>query len=157
MSLLFKLALASVVLRLTPASASRQPPPHIVFITADDLGYGDLGSANGGKTFTPAIDALRAGGAILTDYHTFKICSPSRASVLGGRYPFNMGFYDMDTDDNHATTNFTLFPELLRRGGYATHALGKYDVGYMVKAATACTRANTYSPPQTHPPTYPSS
>jgi arylsulfatase A-like enzyme len=119
------------------ARAASPPHPHILFITADDLGYNDLGALNGGLTITPAIDALRAGGLVLSDYHTFKICSPSRASVLSGRFPFNVGFYDMSADDNHELINTTLLPELLRSlGGYATHALGKYDVGYMVKEAT---------------------
>jgi len=132
------------------ASAAAPPHPHILFITADDLGYDDLGALNGGLTITPAIDALRASGLVMSDYHTFKICSPSRASVLSGRFPFNVGFYDMSADDNHQLVNTTLLPELLRSlGGYATHALGKYG---------ECPRPNsnpTLKPrprtPQTHP------
>ena len=129
------LALASALAPPVAAVASATPP-HILFITADDLGYNDLGALNGGLTFTPAIDALRASGVVLSDYHTFKICSPSRASVLSGRYPFNVGFYDMSVDDNHHLSNYTLLPALLRSAGYATHALGKYDVGFMVREAT---------------------
>ena len=123
------------------AAAPAAPPhPHVLFITADDLGYNDLGSANGGRTLTPAIDALRAQGVVLTDYNTFKICAPSRASVLTGRYPWGAGFYDMATDNDHTTVGFTIFPELLRGAGYRTHALGKYDVGFMVRNATATYR-----------------
>ena len=66
-------------------------PKHIVVIVADDLGRNDLGARNGGRTFSPNIDALIAAGVSLTSYHTFKICSPSRASTLTGRYPFNAG------------------------------------------------------------------
>lgn len=58
--------------------------PHIVFIVADDLGYNDLGSVNGNRTYTPNIDALRAESIVLSNYHTFKICSPSRASMFTG-------------------------------------------------------------------------
>jgi arylsulfatase A-like enzyme len=68
-------------------------PKHIVVIVADDLGRNDLGARNGGRTISPSIDALIAEGVSLTSYHTFKICSPSRASTLTGRYPFNAGFY----------------------------------------------------------------
>jgi len=71
-------------------------PKHIVVIVADDLGRNDLGARNGGRTISPSIDALIAEGISLTSYHTFKICSPSRASTLTGRYPFNAGFYDMN-------------------------------------------------------------
>jgi arylsulfatase A-like enzyme len=66
-------------------------PKHIVDIVADDLGRNDLGARNGGRTFSPNIDALIAAGVSLTSYNTFKICSPSRASTLTGRYPFNAG------------------------------------------------------------------
>jgi len=46
----------------------------------------------------------------------------------------------MDSDNNHQTANFTLYPALLKQAGYATHALGKWDVGFMVKNATATAR-----------------
>ena len=115
-------------------------PKHIVVIVADDLGRTDLGARNGGRTISPSIDALIAEGISLTSYHTFKICSPSRASTLTGRYPFNAGFYDMNSDNDHTTTNFTLYPALLKEAGYATHAWGKWDVGYFVRNATATYR-----------------
>ena len=54
----------------------------------------DLGATNGGLTHTPNIDALRNEGLVLSSYHTFKICSPSRASMFTGRYPWGAGFYD---------------------------------------------------------------
>lgn len=65
-------------------------------IVADDLGRNDLGARNahgthGPRTITPAIDALLQSGVSLTSYHTFKICSPSRASTLTGRYPWGAG------------------------------------------------------------------
>lgn len=50
-----------------------------------------------------------------------------------GRYPWGAGFYDMSSDSDHCTTNSTALPELLKPLGYKTHALGKWDVGYMKK------------------------
>ena len=76
----------------------------------------------------------------MTDYYTFKICSPSRASLLTGRYPWGAGFYDMARDTEHCTYNFTALPQMLKPLGYKTHALGKWDVGFMEKNCSATER-----------------
>ena len=131
-------AFAAALLLCAPlaASAAAAAPPHIIFVVGDDVGANDLGARNGGRTQTPTLDGLIAEGITLTDYYAFKICSPSRASMLTGRYPWGAGFYDMSNDGDHTTTNFTLFPELLRGAGYATAALGKWDAGSALRSAT---------------------
>ena len=95
--------------------------------------YSDFGYFNDQKTITPTIDGLLGDGIFMTDYYTFKICSPSRAAMITGRYPWGAGFYDMSADDDHCTTNSTALPQLLKPLGYKTHALGKWDVGYAKK------------------------
>src|SRR5690348_14200601 len=62
--------------------------PNIVCILADDLGYGDVKSLNpDGKIATPNIDSLAAGGMAFTDAHSSSaVCTPSRYSILTGRY-----------------------------------------------------------------------
>ena len=105
--------------------------PHVLFVMADDLGHGDLGHFNGGRTHTPAIDELIADGLTLASYYTFKICSPSRAAFHTGRYPWGMGWYDMESDGDHCTSEYELLPSLLRKQGYAPHALGKWDLGFV--------------------------
>ena len=126
------------------ATGGAAKPKHVLMLVADDLGRNDLGirnaNAHGPRTYSPNIDGLISEGVTLSSYHTFKICGPSRGSSLTGRYPWGMGFYDMDQDNLHTTTNFTLYPELLQRAGYATHALGKWDVGWMARNATATYR-----------------
>lgn len=53
--------------------------------------------------------------------------------MLTGRYPFGAGFYDMSNDPDHCTVNYTALPEMLKSAGYRTHALGKWDMGGMVR------------------------
>ena len=53
-------------------------PPNVVFVVGDDVGYSDFGFFNDQKTITPTIDGLLEDGIFLSDYYTFKICSPSR-------------------------------------------------------------------------------
>jgi arylsulfatase A-like enzyme len=135
-----KLAMLCLAVILLLPSLSAANPRNLVVIVADDLGKGDLGVRNtyakGPRVISPQLDALITGGLTLSSYHTFKICSPSRASTLTGRYPWGAGFYDMASDNDHTTTNFTLYPALLQKAGYKTHALGKYDVGWMLRNAT---------------------
>ena len=79
---------------------------HMPLVGYDDLGHGSV-MGNGGVTHSPNINALMDNGIILHDYYTFKVCSPSRASLLTGRYPWGAGFYDMSDDNNHCTHQFT--------------------------------------------------
>eukprot|EP00052_Salpingoeca_macrocollata_P019248 m.159470 g.159470 ORF g.159470 m.159470 type:complete len:537 (+) comp20908_c0_seq1:1127-2737(+) len=116
-------------------------PPHIIHIVADDLGYNDLGRFNGGKTVTPNIDALIADGVLLDNFHAWRICAPSRASSMTGRYPFNVGFYNMDQDQNHCADKYTMLPEVLKMtAGYQTAATGKWDVGFIKSSCTPTER-----------------
>ncbi len=110
---------------------------HIVQVVADDLGYNDLGFMNNNKTITPTINKLAHDGVLLTDYYTFRVCAPSRASSMTGRYPWNIGFYDMSDDSHHCVDpSFKMLPELLHKNGYRTYATGKWDVGMIKKHCT---------------------
>jgi arylsulfatase B/arylsulfatase I/J len=101
----------------------------VVLIVADDLGYNDLGVTNGGKTITPELDSLIKGGVTLSSYYTFRVCSPTRASIQTGRYPWGVGYYDMSDDSNHCVDPaFKMLPQLMKEEGYRTHAIGKWYV-----------------------------
>jgi arylsulfatase A-like enzyme len=87
------------------ASAEAAPPhapkrPNIVLIVSDDQGYADLGCWGNEEILTPNLDRLAAQGIRLTSFYvTWPACTPSRGSILTGRYPQRNGLYDMIRND----------------------------------------------------------
>src|SRR5262244_1818995 len=74
------------------SALAQTPPPNIVVILADDLGYGDVGYNGSPDIPTPNIDALAPSGALCTNgYVTHPVCSPSRAAIMTGRYQQRFG------------------------------------------------------------------
>ncbi|NQT17220.1 MAG: sulfatase-like hydrolase/transferase, partial [Planctomycetes bacterium] len=118
------LALSAAVLSIVPRDKARarqtDPPPNLVIILADDLGYGDL-SCYGGTAFrTPHLDALSAEGMRLVDFHSSgPVCSPTRAGLVTGRYQQRAGvpgviFADPKQNRHHGLhTEEVTFAELL--------------------------------------------
>ena len=106
--------------------------PNILFILADDMGYGDFGCFNDGLSQTPALDALVAEGICLTQHYSASpVCAPARASLLTGRYPQRTGAVDtleMRGLDRIALGERTV-ADLLQRAGYATGLVGKWHNG----------------------------
>lgn len=107
-------------------------PPNIIVILADDLGYGDLGGYFGGEAKTPNIDRLAREGMLFTDFHSNgTMCSPTRASLLTGRYSQRLGIetaarnvFDLPQNKNEITV-----ADYLRDTGYTTGIFGKWHVG----------------------------
>ncbi len=80
------------VLQVMSAKRSEVSPPNIIVILADDLGYGDVGAYGNQVLSTPEIDKLAEEGMRFTNYYAgSSVCSPSRASLLTGRYPVRTG------------------------------------------------------------------
>ena len=108
--------------------------PNIVFILADDLGYGDLSSYGATKVETPNIDRLAVEGRKFTDAHSpHPVCTPTRYSLMTGRYSWrtwaktaNVWSTDpMLIDDDQYT-----LPKLLGDAGYQTALIGKWHLSY---------------------------
>ena len=115
-----------------PAAVDR-PPPNIVLIVADDLGFSDLG-CYGSEIHTPNLDRLATSGLRFSQFYNAGNSCPSRAALLTGLYPHQAGVGDMMEDRmkpgyrgnlNHQCATMG---EVLRQGGYQTFACGKWQV-----------------------------
>src|SRR5262245_44586015 len=86
-SLMAALAVASWMAAAPPRAAEQARKPNILFIVADDLGWKDVGF-HGSDIKTPNLDRLAAGGVRLEQFYAQPMCTPTRAALLTGRYPF---------------------------------------------------------------------
>ena len=117
----------------TTTALAAERPPNIVFIYADDLGYGDLG-CYGGSLNTPNLDRMAKEGMRFTQALSANpVCSPSRAALLTGRYPTRVMvprvFFPYDTTglpDSEQT-----LAQLLKTKGYKTMCVGKWHLGHL--------------------------
>jgi arylsulfatase A len=115
-------------------SASAAAKPNILFILADDLGYGDVGCYNAqSKVPTPHLDQLAKEGIRFTDAHSpSTVCTPTRYSVLTGHMAFRLNYRGVFTGVGGPcliTKDRLTLPGMLRQKGYETAMFGKWHVG----------------------------
>lgn len=109
-----------------------QPRPNIVYIVADDLGWKDVGF-RGSDIRTPNIDALARGGVRLEGFYAQPFCTPTRAALMTGRYPFRYGLQTAVIPSAHTyglALDEWLLPQALKDAGYYTAIVGKWHLGH---------------------------
>lgn len=126
----------------TSAIAAAEPAPrlNVVFILADDLGWAELGCYGQKKIPTPHLDRLAAQGMRFTQHYSgAPVCAPSRCVLMTGKHlghaevrgnqQAKLRFPEFDEGQYPLSDGAVTFPQLLRRAGYATGAMGKWGLG----------------------------
>jgi arylsulfatase A-like enzyme len=114
---MFALAFLAPVSPLN-ADAAR---PNILIIFTDDQGYADMGCYGNTKNRTPRLDQLAKEGTRFTSFYSQTVCGPSRSALLTGRQPIRSGGWGMPASE-------ITWAELIRKAGYQTACIGKWDV-----------------------------
>ncbi len=127
---------ACFLLTLTATCKSAESTPNLVIILADDLGVECLSSYGGKSHRTPNLDRLATQGVRFTHCFSNPYCSPSRATLLTGRYPFKHGLKEvLWNEQEHANTylhtNQPSFARQLQGAGYATAIAGKWQLSFL--------------------------
>lgn len=124
MQTLTRTSLAVAFLLLLGISVHADERPNIVVIMVDDLGFSDLGCF-GGEINTPNIDSLASGGLRFTSFYNCARCCPTRAAMLTGLYPHQVGLI---RNGNSLTRNGVTIAEALGSAGYQTAMAGKWHL-----------------------------
>ncbi len=116
----------SGILAQTKQPKSNPSKPNIIFILADDLGIGGIGSYGADNYKTPNIDKLAREGMQFNRAYTAPLCGPSRALILTGRYAFRTGAVNQDLTGEMKPSAETFMPTVLKSAGYVSTSVGKW-------------------------------
>lgn len=115
------------------ASAASTDKPNVIFILADDLGWGDLACYGHPYAKTPHLDKLAADGTRFTHYYATGVtCCPARTGLMTGKFPATFQKYPSGFGFGSRVT----ITELLKKNGYATGHFGKWHIGTVTEPGT---------------------
>src|SRR5689334_5306928 len=120
MNRLTHLALTTVMAVTAQSLRAAEAKPNIVYIVADDLGWKDVGFNGCADIKTPNLDKLAQDGVKLTQFYVQPMCTPTRAALLTGRYPFRYGLQTLvipSVNTYGLATNEWLLPQALKDAG----------------------------------------
>lgn len=116
----------------TTTEESKQP--HIILFTVDDLGWNDFGLYSTDlPEATPFMSSLAKQGVLMTKYYTQPSCTPSRVTMMTGKYAYRNGFQNYElqhVDQVGVPLSNKLLPAHMKELGYSTHMLGKWNIGH---------------------------
>lgn len=129
---------------LPNAQAAPAAKPNIIIILVDDMGFSDIG-CYGGEIDTPNLDALAASGLRFTQFYNAGRCCPTRASLMTGLHPHQVGIGHMTEPpesplgfegpyQGHLNSNCVTIAQVLKTAGYHTLMTGKWHLGYHLQA-----------------------
>lgn len=130
---LYKYIFLALIAAISFTKTAAQDAPNIIFIIGDDISWDDIGAYGNNKVKTPNLDKLASKGLKFNNmYLTASSCSPSRTSILTGRYPHNTGAAELHSP---LPAHLKFFPEQLKQKGYFSALVGKWHEGPATKRA----------------------
>ncbi len=122
-------AVAGLAAPAVVRAAQAAKRPNVIILITDDQGYGDLSLHGNEMLKTPNLDAIAKAGVQFTQFHSSPVCSPTRSSLMTGRYNYRTGVVDTFLGRSMMYPDEVTLAEMLAGAGYRTGIFGKWHLG----------------------------